>query len=76
MNDTIIVALISGICVSIPNIIATMMSNNRMQELTNYKIDELRKDVEKHNKVVERTYILEEDVRVLKTKMDMYHKGS
>ena len=76
MNDTIIVALISGLCVSIPSVIATLMSNNKSQALTNYKLDELRKDVEKHNKVVERTYILEEDVRVLKTKMDMYHKGS
>ena len=76
MNDTVIVALISGLCASLPSVLATLMSNNKTQALTNYKLDELRKNVEKHNEVVERTYQLEEDVKVLKTKMDMYHKGS
>ena len=76
MDNTVIVALIGGLCASIPSVLATIMSNNKAQALMNYKIDQLDKKVEKHNSVVERTYNLEEDVRVLKEKMNIYHKGS
>ena len=73
MDNTIIVALIGGLFASIPSVIATISSNNKAQALMNYRIEQLDKKVEKHNKVIDRTYQLEEDVRVLKTKMDMYH---
>jgi hypothetical protein len=43
--------------------------------MVKYQIDELKKQVEKHNGVVERTYHLEEQVHVLQEKMDMYHKN-
>lgn len=35
-------------------------------KLTNYRIEQLEKKVEKHNKVVERVYILERDEAVIK----------
>lgn len=73
MNDAIIVALISGVCVGVPSVMATIISNNKTTALMNYKIEQLEKKVEKHNNVVERTYGLEEDVRVLKEKMTIYH---
>ena len=73
MDNTIIVALIGGLFASIPSVIATISSNNKAQALIEYKIKELDAKVEKHNHLVERTYQLEEDVKVLKTKMDMYH---
>ena len=74
MNDTIIVAFISGVCVAIPSVIATITSNNKSQALINYRIDQLDKKVEKHNKVIERTYNLEEEVHILEEKMKMYHE--
>ena len=42
----------------------------RANALTNYKIDELSKRVDKHNSVVERTYRLEERVNLLEHKND------
>ena len=33
--------------------------------LTNYRLQQLERKVEKHNSVVERTYILEEQIRVV-----------
>ena len=69
MDNTIIVALIA----SIPSVIATIVSNSKAQALMEFKIKQLDEKVEKHNNLVERTYQLEEDVKVLKTKMDMYH---
>ena len=71
--DEIIVAIIGGLCVGIPNLFATISSNNKAQALMNYKIDQLDKKVEKHNKVIERTFKLEEEVHVLEEKMHLYH---
>lgn len=73
MDNAVIVAIISGLCVSVPSVIATISSNNKAQALMNYKIDQLDKKVEKHNKVIERTFKLEEEVHVLEEKMNLYH---
>lgn len=59
-----IIALISGLCVAVPSVIATMVSNSKANALLQYRIDELDKKVEKHNSVVERTYLLEEKMKV------------
>ena len=51
-----------------------LISNHGQQEKTRalmeYKLDELTKRVEKHNSVVERTYVLEEKVRVANHRID------
>ena len=40
------------------------------QKLTNYKLDELRKTVEKHNSLIERTFRLEEHAAVTDEKLN------
>ena len=55
MPDTVIVALISGACTLIGTICGVVAS----AKMTNYRIEQLEKKVEKHNNVVERTYKLE-----------------
>lgn len=58
MSDTIIVAILGfvGSCIgSLAGI-----------GLIKYRIDQLEKKVEKHNSIVERTFVLEEDVKYLK----------
>ena len=62
--ETIISACISaGV-----TLIVCMINNHGQQEKTRalmeYKLDELTKRVEKHNSLVERTYILEEKMKV------------
>ena len=61
--EAIITAIIGGVCVAVPNIIATLTSNKRRTALITYRVNELEKKVEKHNSVVERTFRLEEDVK-------------
>ena len=61
--ETIITAIIGGICVAVPNIIATLTSNKKSTALITYRVNELEKKVEKHNSVVERTFRLEEDIK-------------
>lgn len=73
MDNTVVVAIISGLCVSIPSVIATISSNNKAQALMNYKIDQLEKKVEKHNNVIARTFELEKKFEVLEGEVHHYH---
>ena len=53
-----VLSLIGTLCGTFTGIITST-------KLTNYRIEQLEKKVEKHNQVVERTYKLEQDVAVL-----------
>jgi len=61
MSETIIVAIISFMGTAIGSLVAVVSSSN----LTKYKIEELTKQVQKHNEVVERTFKLEEHAAVI-----------
>lgn len=58
MSETITVALI-GIVPSILVAIVSIVSNNAIIKV---KLEELEKDVNKHNQVIERTYKIERDL--------------
>lgn len=45
--------------------------NQQTVALIEYKIEELRKNVEKHNNVIERTYALEKDMTLVKEKISV-----
>lgn len=60
MNDTVTVAVIS----LIGTLIGTFGGILTSGKLTSFRIEQLEKKVEAHNKVVERTYRLEESQRV------------
>lgn len=55
MNDTIIVALLSLAGTLLGSIFGILTAN----KLTNYRIEQLERKVEQHNRVVERVYKLE-----------------
>ena len=67
--ESIIVAIITG-ALSLLGVIITNMNSNRKIErqlevsmaITNTKLEDLTKQVEKHNQVIERTYKLEQAV--------------
>lgn len=65
MNDVVIVALISLVGTIIGSLGGCVASG----KLTNYRIEQLEKKVEKHNKVVERVYILEKKEAVFEEEM-------
>lgn len=64
--ETVIVALISG-AVTLAGVLA---SNSRSRAVMEQKIDELTRRVEKHNCLVERTYLLERDVALLRNDVE------
>lgn len=65
MTEAVTVSLISGLCVAVPSVITNVMSNNKANALMNYRIDELTKKVEKHNNVVERMALQEQETKSL-----------
>lgn len=62
MESGILVALLSFAGTLIGTLGGILTAN----KLTNYRIEQLEKKVEKHNKVVERVYILEKNEAVVK----------
>lgn len=71
MSDVVLVAIISGVFTLIGSMLGVVTS----AKMTNYRIGQLEKKVEKHNSVVERTFKLEgrmneaeHDIRDLKAR--------
>lgn len=61
MSEAIIVALLSLCGTALGSVVSVMTANR----LTNFKIDALQKQVEKHNNLIERTFRLEEHAAVV-----------
>jgi hypothetical protein len=61
MSEGVIVALITLCGSGIGSLCGIIISN----KLTTYRIGELEKKVDKHNTVIERTFVLEGDVKLL-----------
>ena len=74
MDSTVIVALISGLCVGVPSVIATISSNKKTTSLIEHRVKELEKKVEKHNGVIERQFRLEEQLKGIEHEIEIYHK--
>lgn len=70
----IIVALISGLCVGVPSVIATISSNKKTTSLITYRIEQLETKTEKHNQVMERQFKLEQEFDDLKEFVNKMHK--
>ena len=65
----ILVAIISGLCVAVPSIIATISSNKKNNDLVLYRINELDKRVSAHNNLIDRMYRVEGDIKILNEKI-------
>ena len=59
MDSSILITLLGS---SIGTFAGILTSN----KLTNYRIEQLEKKVDKHNSVIDRTYRLEQEVAILK----------
>lgn len=65
----IIVAMIGGLCVGIPNTIGIITANKKSSAITDLKIEELTKKVNLHNNLIDRMYKVESRVTVLEDEM-------
>lgn len=81
MSDAVLVAVISGICSLIVGIVSAVISakatGNDVQKkmeitqaVTDTKLDELTREVRKHNNFAERVPVLEEKITVANHRID------
>ena len=73
MSEVVIVAILSLIGTLIGSLAGILTAN----KLTNYRIEQLEKKVEKHNSVIERVYKLEKDEAVIQeeiSQLKVFHE--
>lgn len=82
MTDPVVTsAIISGVCVAAPTIIATIVNNNSHNQVidermksTSDKIEELSERVNKHNNLIERMAVVERDLKTAWRKIDEFQE--
>lgn len=62
--------IIVAVLALIGSVIGSALANNKTQALIGYRLDELEKKVERHNQVVERTVVLERDMKTAFNRID------
>lgn len=70
MSETVIVAVCSMLGTLLGSIAGVMAAN----KLSNYRIQQLEKKVEKHNTIIERTAVLERDSKTLFKYCDQFRE--
>ncbi len=60
--ESVVAALVTGLL----TLAGVLVSNSRSRAVMEVKIDELTRRVEMHNRMVERTFLLEQDMAVAK----------
>lgn len=78
MTDPVVTAaLVSGVCVAVPTIIATIVNNSAHDQVTDErmkstsdKIEELSERVNKHNNLIERMAVVERDLKTAWRQID------
>ena len=69
--ESVIAALVTGMLA----LAGVIVSNSRSRAVMEVKMDNLTRQVEKHNCLIERAYALEQDVAVVKAEIDNLRKG-
>lgn len=72
MNETILVALISGGL----TLIGVLISNNTSQAVTRTKLEDLTREVREHNNFARRMPVVEEQIKVINHRLDDLEKGA
>ncbi|HOQ08336.1 MAG TPA: hypothetical protein PLP87_11125 [Clostridiales bacterium] len=66
--------MVGEIIVAVLSLVGTLcgsyFANRKSTALISYRIEQLEKKVEKHNNIIERTYLLEEKMKVANHRID------
>lgn len=67
----------SNIIIAVLSLFGTLIGSYSGMKLMSYRIEQLEKRVDKHNTVIERTFILEEQMKVANHRIeDLEHERS
>lgn len=80
--ETIIAAAITGGLALIGVVITNLMSSKKMEQkleksqaVTDCKLEELTREVREHNNFARRMPVVEEQIKNIQEKIDIYHSG-
>ncbi len=68
--ESIIPALITGVL----TLIGVIITNSKSRAVTDYKIEELTREVREHNGFAKRMPVVEEKINDINRRIDEYHK--
>lgn len=74
MSDVVIVAVITGVLSLAGTLAGSFLAQRKTTALIAYRLEQLERKVDKHNNVIERTYILEEKMKVANHRIDDLEK--
>ena len=63
-------SIVVGILAFIGTLVGAYCSNNKTVALVTYRLQALEKKVEQHNKVVERMFVAENDIKTMKKEIE------
>lgn len=66
MSDNVLISLIALCGSGLGTLCGIILSN----KLTNYRIEQLEKKMDKHNTIIERTFVLEGDIKMVKQEIN------
>ena len=75
MTETVVTALISGGVTLLVCLLTNHYQQSRVMAILQVKLEELARQVDKHNSVIERTYRLEEKIKVANHRIDDLERG-
>jgi len=70
MGETGITAVIVAALSFLGTLCGSYFSHRKSTALISYRLEQLEKKVDKHNSVIERTYVLEEKMKVANHRID------
>lgn len=68
-------SVVAALVTELLTLAGVLVSNSRNRSVMEVKIDNLTRQVEKHNCLAERTYALEQDAAVVKEEIENMRKG-
>ena len=71
MTEAVVAALITGGVSLLGTVITVIISSSKTSALLAYRLEQLERKQDRHNRVIERTYALEERAHVLEVKMNV-----
>lgn len=73
MSESLLIAIIPSIITGALTVLGVVVSNKTSQAVTETKIEELTREVRKHNGFAERMPVLEEKVSNIEEKVNHFH---
>jgi septation ring formation regulator EzrA len=74
MTESLIIAIVPATISAVITLVGVLTSNNKKQAVTDEKIENLTREVRKHNNFAEKIPVIEESIENIKEKVNYFHK--